>query len=360
MVRKANGSIRICGDYFTGLNDAPQPHQYPLPLPEDIFIKLTNWKVFSIIDMSKLYLQLEVDESSSKLLAIITLWGIYKVNRLAPGVKAAPGAFQLLVDTMLTGLKHTCGYIDYIVAGGEDEEHHWRNLNALFQRLQEIGFTVRFEKCSFGRQQIQYVGHLLDHHGVRPDPAKIEAIKLMPEPTDVSGVRLFLGAVNFYEKFVPNMRALCYPLDKLLKTESNSLGQRISMRPQSVWERTSVTVFPMVQSKSSNMRREPWHQPSVTTAKRIEVHRMIFGRKILLQTDHQPLLRIFGSKKGIPVYTANRLQRWALTLLMYDFVMQYVATDKFVQQSTKTDAVLKKVYWYFQEGWPNFLASDAD
>ncbi|XP_065074491.1 uncharacterized protein K02A2.6-like [Ochlerotatus camptorhynchus] len=197
VVRKSNGSIRICGDYSTGLNDALQPHKYPLPLPQDIFVKLANCKVFSIIDMSESYLQLEVDEPTSKLLAINTHRGIYKVNRLAPGVKAVPGAFQQLVDTMLAGLKHTCGYIDDIVVGGEDEEQHWRNLNALFQRLQEFGFTVRFEKCSFGRQQIKYLGHLLEHHGVRPDPAKIEAIKLMPAPTDVSGVRSFLGAVNF-------------------------------------------------------------------------------------------------------------------------------------------------------------------
>ncbi|XP_065078259.1 uncharacterized protein K02A2.6-like [Ochlerotatus camptorhynchus] len=165
VVRKANGSIRICGDYSTGLNDALQPHQYPLPLPQDILIKLANCKVFSIIDMSDAYLQFEVDESSSKLLAINTHRGIYKVNRLAPTLKAAPGAFQQLVDTMLAGLKHTCGYIDDIVVGGEDEEQHWR---------------------SFGRQQIIYLRHLLDHHGVRPDPTKIEAIKLMPAPTDVS------------------------------------------------------------------------------------------------------------------------------------------------------------------------------
>lgn len=42
VVRNANGTIRICGDYSTGPNDALQPHQYPLPLPEDIFAKLAN------------------------------------------------------------------------------------------------------------------------------------------------------------------------------------------------------------------------------------------------------------------------------------------------------------------------------
>lgn len=58
-------------------------------------------------------------------------------------------------------------------------------------------------------------------------------------------------------------------------------------------------------------------------------HKMLFGRHFSLQTDHKPLLRIFGSKKGIPSYTANRLQRFALTLLGYDFDMEYVRTDDF-------------------------------
>ena len=56
---------------------------------------------------------------------------------------------------------------------------------------------------------------------------------------------------------------------------------------------------------------------------------MIFGRKFTLQTDHKPLLSIFGSKKGIPVYTANRIQRWALTLLTYDFDIEYISTSSF-------------------------------
>ena len=58
-------------------------------------------------------------------------------------------------------------------------------------------------------------------------------------------------------------------------------------------------------------------------------HRMIWGREFELQTDHEPLLNIFGSKKGIPVHTANRLQRWSTTLLGYNFKIRYISTDKF-------------------------------
>ncbi|XP_041787727.1 uncharacterized protein LOC121603058, partial [Anopheles merus] len=114
---------------------------------------------------------------------------------------------------------------------------------------------------------------------------------------------------------------------------------------------------------------------------------MLFGRHFRLQTDHRPLLRIFGSHKGIPVYTANRLQRFALQLLMYDFTIEYVQTDKFgnadvlsrlihehakpdpeyviasaedVAKATESDPVLKKVYGYIMEGWPQNVAYAAE
>ena len=52
-------------------------------------------------------------------------------------------------------------------------------------------------------------------------------------------------------------------------------------------------------------------------------HKLIYGRRFTLLTDHKPLLSIFGSKKGIPAHSANRLQRWAIVLLGYDFDIQY-------------------------------------
>ncbi|KFD58860.1 hypothetical protein M514_00023, partial [Trichuris suis] len=58
---------------------------------------------------------------------------------------------------------------------------------------------------------------------------------------------------------------------------------------------------------------------------------MIHGRKFTLLTDHKPLVAVFGSKKGVPMYTANRLERWATTLLGYDFTIEYHSTENFGQ-----------------------------
>lgn len=449
VVRKANGSIRICGDYSTGLNELLQSHQYPLPLPQDIFSKLSGCTVFSTIDLSDAFLQMEVDESSRSMLTINTHRGLYQYNRLPPGVKAAPGAFQQMIDTMLAGLPGTSGYLDDVIVGGKNAEEHQRNLHAVLQRIEEYGFTIRPEKCSFGKFQIGYLGFLLDRHGIRPDPIKIASIKNMPPPKDITGVRSFLGAINYYGKFVPNMRTLRYPLDELLK---NSISFNWTPECQQAFDTfkeilsselllthydpkqeiivsadaSSVGVgatishkFPdgkikVVQhaSRALTPAEERYSQPDREGLAIVyavtKFHRFIFGRRFRLQTDHAPLLRIFGSKKGIPVYTANRLQRWALTLLNYDFSMEYVSTDKFgnadvlsrlinqhakpeedfvvacstleedlrsvvtnsvnclplsfsmVQQATEIDPVLRKVYRFIRDGWPTSKLDSQD
>ena len=86
MVKKANGKIRLCADFSTGLNDALDIHHYTLPAPEDA------------------YLQMKVDEDSKNLLTINTHKGLFQFCRLLFGVKSAPAIFRQTMDTMLTGL----------------------------------------------------------------------------------------------------------------------------------------------------------------------------------------------------------------------------------------------------------------
>ncbi|PIO55911.1 hypothetical protein TELCIR_22699 [Teladorsagia circumcincta] len=89
--RKANGSIGLCADFSTGLNDALHSHRHPLPTVEDVFTKLNGGTVFSLIDFADAYLQVEVDDDSKELLTINTHRGLYRYNRLPFGVKSAPG-----------------------------------------------------------------------------------------------------------------------------------------------------------------------------------------------------------------------------------------------------------------------------
>ena len=56
-------------------------------------------------------------------------------------------------------------------------------------------------------------------------------------------------------------------------------------------------------------------------------HNYLYGQKFILETDHKPLTAIFGSKKGIPVMAAARLQRWAVQLLAYNYEIRFRRTQ---------------------------------
>nr|XP_049466096.1 uncharacterized protein K02A2.6-like [Anopheles coluzzii] len=442
VVRKANGKIRICGDYSTGLNDLLQSHEYPLPLPEDIFAKLSKCRIFSKIDLSDAFLQVQIDKEYRPLLTINTHRGLYHYNRLPPGIKIAPAAFQQLIDTMLAGLSGVCGYMDDLIIGGLTDEDHDKTLGQVLKRIEEFGFTLRADKCVFRMCQIKYLGHVIDGRGIRPDPEKISSIQNLPPPTDIAGVRSFLGAINYYGKFIPMMRDLRFPLDSLLKDEKQfkwtkeceaafmkfkevlsselllthydpsaeiivaadassvgigaTLSHKFSDGSIKVVQHASRALT-KAESNYSQIDREGLALVYAVT----KFHKMLYGRHFRLQTDHRPLLRIFGSKKGIPIYTASRLQRFALTMQLYDFTIEYVQSGMFgnadilsrlirnhakpeaeyviaslnleedlrsvainaisnssplcfrdVERSTQADPLLRKVYLYIQEGWP--------
>ena len=214
--RKSNGEVRICGDFSTGLNDALESHQYPLPLPEDIFSTLTGGQFFSKIDLADAYLQIGIDDTSKRLLTINTHRGLYQYNRLCFGVKSAPGIFQQVIDTMLSGLHGVVSYLDDIIIVGKTEATHRENVINVIQRIQEWGFHIKTEKCRFLLPRIQYLGFIIDKEGRRPDPDKIDSIAKMPPPNDLTTLRSFLGMINYYGQFIRQMRQLRAPFDKLL------------------------------------------------------------------------------------------------------------------------------------------------
>jgi hypothetical protein len=218
VVKEPDGSARLCVDYSTGLNDALQLHQHPLPVPEDIFATLNGGHVFSRIDFSDAYLQVELDEGSKRLCNINTHRGVYEYQRLPFGVKSEPCIFQAIMDKMLAGLPFATAYLDDIVVVSRSQEDHGRHLHALFDRINEYGFRVRPGKCSF-QPSIKYLGLIADKDGRCPDRQKISAVADMPAPTNITTLRSFLGLVNYYQSFVPNVRYIPQPLDDLLKKD---------------------------------------------------------------------------------------------------------------------------------------------
>ena len=81
---------------------------------------------------------------------------------------------------------------------------------------------VKPSKCFFGVHEVEYLGHIVSHEGVKANPNKIKAIKEWRIPTTLRHRRGFLGLTGYYCKFVKNYGRITTPLMTLLKKDAFS------------------------------------------------------------------------------------------------------------------------------------------
>lgn len=95
--------------------------------------------------------------------------------------------------------------------------HGLIHLKQVFECLLQGHFYLKPEKCAIGLQQIEYLGHIVHHGAVSPDPAKIQAMVEWSLPTSLKGLKGFLGLTGFYWKFIKSCAFIVAPLTALLK-----------------------------------------------------------------------------------------------------------------------------------------------
>ncbi|UYV83354.1 K02A2.6-like, partial [Cordylochernes scorpioides] len=192
---KPNGDIRLCVD-LSRLNEHVQREVHPMPVVEHMLGQLGEARFFSKLDANSGFHQIPLSPDCQHLTTFITPFGRYKYCRMPFGISLAPEYFQRVMSIILQGMDGVMCYLDDILIFASDSKTHDRILRLVLRKLKEAKVTLNKAKCVFGVPRINFLGHILDEDGIRPDPAKIEAVAEMPAPTDVHGVRRFLGMVN--------------------------------------------------------------------------------------------------------------------------------------------------------------------
>ena len=351
-VPKGDNSVRICGDYKVTVNPQLEVDQYPLPKIQDIFASLAGGQKFTKIDLRQAYNQLEMNENSKSYLTVNTHKGLYSYNRLVFGIAASPSIWQRTMDQVLKDIPNTSCILDDIIITGKSDEEHLKTLETVLHRLQDYNLRAHVDKCSFFRKEITYCGHKINANGLHKTQEKIEAVINAPVPENVTQLRAFLGLVNYYSHFLPNMASVLHSLYQLLKKDkkytwtttaqnafdtvkemitsdtvlthynpelplklacdssSYGLGAVISHVMENGEERPTAFASRTLNAAEKNYAQIQKEALSIIWGVK-KFHCFLFGRKFTLVTDHQPLISIFGPKKGIPATTAARLQRYA-------------------------------------------------
>ena len=108
VVPKKNGTLCICLDP-KDLNKAILREHYPLPTIEDVATRLHGTKLFTILDVSKGFWHVPLDESSSFLTTFHTPFGRYRWKRMPFGICSAPEVFQRRMHGLIEGLRARSG-----------------------------------------------------------------------------------------------------------------------------------------------------------------------------------------------------------------------------------------------------------
>lgn len=117
----------------------------PLSFIDDTLNRLRQSRHIFLMDFKSGYWQIEVDECDREKTAFVTPDGLYEFKVMPFGLCAAPGTFQRVIDTVLTGLKwqRCLVYLDDVVVFASNFDYHLRQLRTVFQFIKTAGLTLK-------------------------------------------------------------------------------------------------------------------------------------------------------------------------------------------------------------------------
>ena len=223
LVKKADGSWRLCCDYRR-LNTVTRPQSFPLPRLEDVWDAIGEKKatIFSTLDLSNGFNQLKMHPDSIHKTAFVTQNGQYQWKVLPYGLTNSPVTFMHAMHEVLRKhlFKSCVDYVDDIIVYSNSMAEHLVDLKEILQCLAKAGLKLKPHKCKFAASEVKYLGHLVSHKGIRPNPEKTAIIDTFPVPKDEKQVRSFLGLTNYYRLFVKIYSKVAAPMFALLRKDT--------------------------------------------------------------------------------------------------------------------------------------------
>ena len=269
------------------------------------------------------------------------------------------------------------GFVDDLVVYSNSLEEHREHLNIVLEKFRRAGVTLNPRKCQFEMKEIKILGHIVGNGTVKPDPDKLSAIKEFPKPQDKRQMRSFLGLINFYRKFAPNLAAVVENLsnslkknckDKIVWTENMELdfdrAKRLVIDHTPLYIPVQGGTF-VVQTDACDtglggilwQRVEEEERPIACISRKLNVHEKnyaiiekeclaikwaigkfhdyLLGYPFIVRADHAPVRWLNENKD-----TTSRRMRWALALQSYDFSVEYIrGKDNFLADILSRNAV---------------------
>jgi dUTPase len=359
MVRKKDGSYRMCVDYRS-LNDKTIKDAYPLPKIQEVLDTLSGSRLYSTLDLASGYWQVDLTERAREKSAFCTRNGLFEWLVMPFGLCNAPATFERLMERVLGGLnwKICLIYLDDVIVISKSVQDMFDRLRQIFDRLRSANLKLKPSKCHLFQTKVQYLGHIISAEGIATDPEKVSKVCNWPTPTNVHEVRQFTGLINYYRRFLPHLSSIAQPLYELTNKKHRFnwtvTHQEAFTKLKEALVNAPILSYPndkglmvldtdasndglgcvLSQVQNDHERVLAYGSRSLSKEERnycvtrkellAVVHfvkqfrQYLLGRKFLIRTDHSSLRWLLRMKN-----TEGQLARFLEVLSEYDFVIEH-------------------------------------
>ena len=256
--------FRLTAD-FQELNKRIVKDVYHFKTPTDLWREIKpESKVFISLDAQSAFHQLVASKETSRLCTVALPQGQFQYLVGAQGCSNTGPAFCRYSDEILTGTSAIKG-VDDILLQAPSLPALLPLLKEVLDKAKEGGLTFSKKKVDFG-EEVEFCGYLVTTDGVKPSPRKIDCIKSFSPPSDESTLRSFLGLVQQFSHYHPDLSQTCKPLRELLK-KGNEWR----------WEKLEQDTFDLVKDMMSTHMMQTAYDPLLPTRVLLDSSELGFG-----------------------------------------------------------------------------------
>ncbi|GJX42629.1 reverse transcriptase domain-containing protein [Tanacetum coccineum] len=199
---------RVCINYRK-LNDATRKDHFPLLFIDQMLKRLCGNEYYHFLDRFLGFFQIPISPEDQEKTTFTCPYGTFAYKRMSFGLCNAPATFQrsmtvIFHDMMEDFMKV---FLDDFSVFDNSFNCCLANLDRMLARCEETNLVLNWEKCHFMVKEGIVLGHKISGAFIEVDRAKIDVIAKFPYPTNIKGVRNFLGHVGFYLR-MPNPRLI--------------------------------------------------------------------------------------------------------------------------------------------------------
>ncbi|EED22559.1 gag/polymerase/env polyprotein, putative [Talaromyces stipitatus ATCC 10500] len=220
MASKPGGGLRFCVDYRK-LNQLTKKDQYPLPLIDEVFERLSRARIFTKLDIRQGFHRIRMDPDSEEYTTFWCRYDTYKYKVMPFGLTNSPATFQRFVNNIFMDYldRFLIAFVDDLLIYSENMVEHQIHVKMVLERLRATRLQAAIHKCKFSVERTKFLGFIVTKDGIEVNQEKIKAITEWKAPTTIFGIWSFLGFYGFYQKFIRGYSRIAKLLNYLTRQD---------------------------------------------------------------------------------------------------------------------------------------------